>query len=200
MKFYGIMNLCCFIVQLLILLSTAFHLGENSKYASIFNFNQTHDKIVAPVFVSIYFEDIGWILIETLQFLFVLRGLQCMNPGVHYRNCVSLRIKLNFAVVIILQAIALLIFSLVGKSNVTYQILASVFTAALLKLATHELLYKRLKYKDDGRDLVSKIDFCTIHVTFPLMNAWFTYQLIYVCYLSYAAICPLPQPPNLNRI
>lgn len=36
-------------------------------------------------------------------------------------------------------------------------------------------LYGRVKYKDDGRELVSIVEFITIHVTFPVLNAWISY-------------------------
>jgi len=41
------------------------------------------------------------------------------------------------------------------------------------------LVYGRVKYKDDGRELVGFIEFITIHVTFSVLNAWMSYQLAY---------------------
>lgn len=37
------------------------------------------------------------------------------------------------------------------------------------------LLYDKVKYKDDGRELVGFIEFITIHVTFPVLNAFTSY-------------------------
>ena len=45
----------------------------------------------------------------------------------------------------------------------------------VLKLVTTYLVYEPLKYKDDGRDVISIADFITIHVTFPAINAWVSY-------------------------
>ena len=40
-------------------------------------------------------------------------------------------------------------------------------------------LYERVKYKDDGRELVGIVEFITIHVTFPVINAWSSYIVAY---------------------
>ena len=50
-------------------------------------------------------------------------------------------------------------------------------------------IYRPLKYKDDGRDVVSWIDFITIHGTFPAINAWVSYQLYYCLELCFTTIC-----------
>lgn len=34
------------------------------------------------------------------------------------------------------------------------------------------------------------MEFVTIHVTFPLMSAWFSYQLIQAVFLAYSEACP----------
>ena len=41
------------------------------------------------------------------------------------------------------------------------------------------IIYNRIKYRDDGRELVSWFEFVTIHMTFPCLNAWLTYALCY---------------------
>jgi hypothetical protein len=51
-------------------------------------------------------------------------------------------------------------------------------------------LYRRVKYKDDGRELVSLIEFITIHVTFPILNAWISYMLAYQIMITLAQSCP----------
>lgn len=40
-------------------------------------------------------------------------------------------------------------------------------------------MYTRIKYKDDGRDLVSGTDFFGVHVAVSIFNAWMTYLCIY---------------------
>jgi hypothetical protein len=47
------------------------------------------------------------------------------------------------------------------------------------------MLYNRVKYRDDGREKVSFVEFVTIHVTFPVMNAWISYQLIQAAFVAF---------------
>ena len=61
-----------------------------------------------------------------------------------------------------------------------------------LKLTVHYLIYRPLKYKDDGRDVVSFIDFITIHCTFPAINAWISYQMFYSAMITVTTICDTP--------
>ena len=53
----------------------------------------------------------------------------------------------------------------------------------------HYFIYVPIKYKDDGRDIVSFIDFVTIHVTFPAINAWITYFLYYTIIVTVTTVC-----------
>ena len=152
------------------------------------------------MFVSWYFEDSGWILIFLLQALFVIRGLPVsfINPGTHFKNCVLLRIKFNFAIMCILTTLGIISFSFLAASQIAYKAVvpATIFFAT--KVFTNQTIYKRIKYKDDGRDIVNFKDFVTIHVTFPLMNAWFTYQFVYVSFIAFASICPPPAESTDN--
>lgn len=50
-----------------------------------------------------------------------------------------------------------------------------------------------MKYKDDGREFVSVLEFITIHCTFPLMNAWVTEQLFYQISSLFIQTCPFSQ-------
>ena len=54
----------------------------------------------------------------------------------------------------------------------------------------HYLIYRTVKYKDDGRDLVTPLDFVTIHVTFPFISAWVSYQIVYTASIALCALCP----------
>lgn len=56
-------------------------------------------------------------------------------------------------------------------------------------MTIHYFIYSPLKYKDDGRDIVSFIDFVTIHVTFPAINAWITYFLYYTIIVTVTTVC-----------
>ena len=51
------------------------------------------------------------------------------------------------------------------------------------------LIYKPLKYKDDGRDVVNWLDFVTIHMTFPAINVWASYQLYYSILITVTTMC-----------
>ena len=53
----------------------------------------------------------------------------------------------------------------------------------------HHLIYLPVKYKDDGRDIVSFIDFITIHCTFPAINAWVSYQAYYCLAVTFTSVC-----------
>ena len=68
----------------------------------------------------------------------------------------------------------------------------------LLKVVIYYTIYRPLKYKDDGRDVVSGVDFITIHGTFPAINAWVSYQLYYCLELCFTTVCQSPYLQNLN--
>ena len=57
------------------------------------------------------------------------------------------------------------------------------------KMTIYYLIYRPLKYKDDGRDVVNWIDFVTIHMTFPAINAWISYQMYYAILTTVTTIC-----------
>ena len=61
-----------------------------------------------------------------------------------------------------------------GNKAQVYGIFA-VGAFLILKIVTQYLLYNQVKYKDDGRDVVTMFDFISIHVTFSVINAWMTY-------------------------
>lgn len=54
----------------------------------------------------------------------------------------------------------------------------------------HYLIYRAVKYKDDGRDVVTVADFISIHITFPFIHAWVSYQIVYVFMIALCAMCP----------
>lgn len=59
----------------------------------------------------------------------------------------------------------------------------------LLKLCS-SYMYHKVKYLDDGRDLVSAPDFVSIHVAVSIMNSWMTYICIYTSAINFARLCP----------
>jgi hypothetical protein len=43
----------------------------------------------------------------------------------------------------------------------------------------HIFAYRKIKYKDDGRDYVSALEFLSIHMTFSILHSWVTYFTIF---------------------
>ena len=113
-----------------------------------------------------------------------------MKPGQHYVNCLLLKIGFSFSFLCIMMAITLFSYAtLYSETNFIYLVLPVAFFI-LLKMISQYMLYLPVKYKDDGRDIVSFIDFVTIHVTFPFINAWISYQLYYTMALTVTVVCP----------
>lgn len=52
----------------------------------------------------------------------------------------------------------------------------------------HYRTYKKVIYKDDGRDYVDFKEFISIHVTFSVLHSWVTYFLIFNFFRSMDAI------------
>ena len=134
-------------------------------------------------------ETFGWICVIFFQLLFVLRGLPCFQAGQHYVNCLLLKIKFSFCLLCLQLTITIFSYAtLYNQNNIIY--LAFPFALfILLKMTSQYLLYRPVKYKDDGRDIVSFLDFVTIHVTFPSINAWISYQLYYSVALTSTVVC-----------
>ena len=74
------------------------------------------------------------------------------------------------------------------EHNLTLLLLPCVMFV-ILKLVVQYMIYEPVKYKDDGRDVVTVADFITIHVTFPVMNAWVTYQMYFSMIATITTIC-----------
>ena len=83
-------------------------------------------------------------------------------------------------------------FVFIYETRNLYFLFASIVAYILLKIIVQYLIYQPLKYKDDGRDVVSFIDFITIHVTFPTINAWISYNLYFSLMVTAATICDTP--------
>jgi len=143
-------------------------------------------------------ESVGWLLVFLLQACFVLRGLPCFEPGQHYVNCLLLKIRFSFCLLCLMLAIATSAFILIYQSKNLLLLLIPLASYILLKLVVHYLIYQPLKYKDDGRDVVSLADFITIHATFPAINAWVSYQLYFSVLATAATICDTFE--NLDQV
>ena len=112
-----------------------------------------------------------------------------MQPGPHYVNTVLLKIKFAFCLICLMLTVDILLISYLGSQRF-YVLFVPLLGFILLKLAVHYLIYLKVKYKDDGRELVSFSDFFTIQVCFPAINAWITYQTLYVLFLTVSMLCP----------
>lgn len=91
----------------------------------------------------------------------------------------------------------LLVFSLVkpNKDTVvarvqgTTMLVIVLFGLVLLKIIVLLFIYNKIKYHDDGFEKVTLAEFVTIHVTFPVTNAWISYTLVYVLFVNFANYC-----------
>lgn len=120
-------------------------------------------------------ESFGWLMLIFLQAIFVLRGLTCFEPGQHYVNCLLLKIRFSFCLLCLVLTLTVSSFTCMFHLKNVLFLTIPISLFIVLKWVVQYQIYKPLKYKDDGRDVVSVIDFITIHVTFPAINAWISY-------------------------
>jgi len=57
-----------------------------------------------------------------------------------------------------------------------------------------------VKYRDDGRELVTWLEYLTIHTTFPFLNAWASYYLTYTISVLMITMCPYSRPDLKDKI
>jgi hypothetical protein len=97
------------------------------------------------------------------------------------------------------MTLALVSYSYTAGTKISYFVLIPLVSLIMLKskctstdctVVLHYLIYSTVKYKDDGRDVVTMIDFLSIHVTFPYISAWVTYQIVYTASIALCALCP----------
>jgi hypothetical protein len=50
-------------------------------------------------------------------------------------------------------------------------------------------IYQKIKYHDDGFEKVTATEFISIHITFPVTNAWISYNLAYILLVNLASYC-----------
>lgn len=105
----------------------------------------------SPLFVSFRFYQIGWATCFLLQGIFVIRGLTCDKASVHYKNCLMLKIKLNFMILCALLTssflcIALLVSSL-SYSSVGFQAFVLIPNFIILKSKFYIINFIQFQYK-----------------------------------------------------
>lgn len=121
-----------------------------------------------------------------------------MNPGQHYVNCILLKIRFAFCLFCLSYTSAMISFSTIYATKNFQVLFIPIVFFCLLKLVIYYTIYRPLKYKDDGRDVVSWIDFLTIHGTFPAINAWVSYSLYYCLEICFTTICQTSYIDNLT--
>lgn len=200
MKIYAIANLICFLIQMGIF--SLLQWGTFIDAVRIFHWHSIQydrDSAAAksddnnlplvPLQMQNQVESFGWLLVFVLQALFVLRGLPCFEPGQHYVNCLLLKIQFSFCLMCLVLTGTTCAFVMMYHLKNLLLLLLPIGSFISLKLVVQYLIYQPLKYKDDGRDVVSFADFITIHGTFPAINAWISYQLYYSLMATGATIC-----------
>lgn len=123
----------------------------------------------------------------------------CEQASVHYQNCLLLKIKLNFVLLCLLFTSSFFLIALFVNNPTSYGIGLRAGVVLLnfvfLKMVV-VLIYERVKYKDDGREIVGLVEFVTIHVTFPVLNGWISYMLAYQLMIILAQSCPYGASQN----
>jgi hypothetical protein len=187
---YCVLNIIFYLAQMLILTLIILNVFGTE---SVLNPNLNVPR--SPLYVSQYMTDIGWISCFVLQGLFALRGLAGAKNSEHYKNCLMLKIKFSFMALCLLFMISFVLASVLESQSQLNKYLNAtlvILEIFLLKVVIYLFIYRPIKYKDDGRELVSWFEFLTIHVTFPVLNAWVTYQLVYNMFIILAMTCPFP--------
>ena len=104
-------------------------------------------------------------------------------------NCLLLKIRFSFVILCLAMTATITSFVFIYELKNMLLLFLPILAYILLKIIVQYLIYQPLKYKDDGRDVVSFIDFITIHVTFPTINAWISYNLYFSMMITVATVC-----------
>lgn len=179
------MNFCSLIVQFLVITILL-----QGRYSSAL---LAGPSVMTPLYLNQILFVMFWLLFMGCQLIFVLRGMPCFKSTVHYKNVVIMKIRYGFSVVTL--TFTLLCLAFVIGNNKNYQKKAwlpitKFLLFFLLKCSSQFLFYLRVKYRDDGRDLVSGYDFIALHVPASIINAWATYNVYYWFTLQYKNLCP----------
>ncbi len=110
------MNFVFFLIECLTILIL---LGNNpGEFINI-------ENLSSPLYISVFFADVGWIGCFVFQALFVFRGLPFFSTTVHYKNCLMLKIKFHF---VGLCVVSTFMFSmLIGVTRQTTKSIADSF-------------------------------------------------------------------------
>ena len=163
MAIYAYANLVCLSIQLGMIL----YISANGKLSSIqILFNnisekKDDDRPTIPIEIKAEFASLGWMILILFQFLFVIRGLPCLKPGPHYVNTNLLKIRFSFCLLCCLLTLDLLSIAYLASTS-WYYLMVPLIGFVILKLVVHYLLYLKVKYRDDGRELVTFFDFFAI--------------------------------------
>lgn len=138
-KVYCYSNLIFFTFQIVVLAVT---LSQVLDKVSILTDKKTE---INPFYESNFMFNSGWIVYFSFQALFVLRAFHCRKISTHYRNCLTLKIRLNF---VITNSLCIYILILVSATTITKSILEYAAIAVIF------LILKR-KFTDFNNNLHS---------------------------------------------
>lgn len=83
--------------------------------------------------------------------------------------------------------------------EICWKYFVSFIIFAILKVYVHVFAYKRIIYKDDGRDYVSIKEFIAIHVTFSILYSWISYLVLYTFISSIYILLNYDENSTINN-
>ena len=122
-KVYCYANLVFFIFQMTVL---GLSINQIIDKVSILTDSRTEPS---PLYVNDSYFCAGWACCFGFQALFVMRAFYCRQISTHYRNCLTLKIRLNFVITCSLFIYILVLVSIttVSKSLWEYSAIACIF-------------------------------------------------------------------------
>lgn len=129
-KIYCVFNFLFYAAQMLVLTlfsSQLFGIGSV--------LNQDDSIPQSPLYVSLHFYQIGWTVCFALQGFFALRGLTFDRASVHFKNCLMLKIKLNFMLLCALFILSFVFIAFFVNDNNQ-----KLFYAAFIVIANFAIL------------------------------------------------------------
>ena len=126
-KVYCYANLVFFTLQIIVLGLTIGHILDK---VSILTDSRTEPS---PLYVNNTYFCSGWACCFAFQALFVMRAFYCRRISTHYRNCLTLKIRLNFVITCSLFIYILVLVSVTTISKSIWEYAAIAFIFLLLK-------------------------------------------------------------------
>lgn len=112
------------------------------------------------------------------------------------RNFINIKIRYGFVILCLAITLCFIVSAFIGGIYATPIMIAISFIILkcklkfLISLVTITfLIYRKIKYRDDGRELVTGWQFLNNHVSFAVINAWCSYQMYYSFVNSLEVLC-----------